>query len=121
MVGYGTQVHVMREVAAMAQEKMGVSVEVIDLRTLLPYDLETIVEVRQAMFQLLIHYLETIVQVRQAMFQLLIYELKTIIQVRQGAPVVERSKPLICDHCAPHRVGSSPGRGENVRVGRSSS
>lgn len=42
MVGYGTQVHVMREVAAMAQEKLGVSVEVIDLRTLLPYDLDTI-------------------------------------------------------------------------------
>lgn len=42
MVGYGTQVHVLREVAALAQEKLEVSCEVIDLRTILPYDLETI-------------------------------------------------------------------------------
>ena len=27
--------------------------------------------------------------------------------------VVDRSKSLICDHSAPHRMGSSPGRGEN--------
>jgi hypothetical protein len=38
-----------------------------------------------------------------------------------GAPVVEGSKPLVCDHSSPHRVGSSPGRGENFHVGRSSS
>ena len=45
MVGYGTQVHVLREVAAVAQEKLEVSCEVIDLRTILPYDLETITKV----------------------------------------------------------------------------
>lgn len=44
MVGYGTQIHVLREVAAMAQEKLSVSCEVIDLRTILPYDLETILK-----------------------------------------------------------------------------
>ncbi|XP_017541331.2 2-oxoisovalerate dehydrogenase subunit beta, mitochondrial isoform X2 [Pygocentrus nattereri] len=41
-VAWGTQVHVMREVATMAQEKLGVSCEVIDLRTILPWDVETI-------------------------------------------------------------------------------
>ena len=45
MVGYGTQVHVLREVATLAQEKLNVSCEVIDLRTILPYDLETITKV----------------------------------------------------------------------------
>ncbi|KAL3881819.1 hypothetical protein ACJMK2_028211 [Sinanodonta woodiana] len=42
LVGYGTQVHVLREVANMAQERLNVSCEVIDLRTILPYDFETI-------------------------------------------------------------------------------
>ncbi|RMC13320.1 hypothetical protein DUI87_10855 [Hirundo rustica rustica] len=42
MVAWGTQVHVIKEVAAMAQEKLGVSCEVIDLRTILPWDTETI-------------------------------------------------------------------------------
>lgn len=50
MVGYGTQIHVLREVATMAQEKLNVSCEVIDLRTLLPYDLETIITVRLVLF-----------------------------------------------------------------------
>ncbi|KAL7887159.1 hypothetical protein AOLI_G00048800 [Acnodon oligacanthus] len=42
LVAWGTQVHVMREVATMAQEKLGVSCEVIDLRTILPWDMETV-------------------------------------------------------------------------------
>lgn len=41
------QVHVIKEVAAMAQEKLGVSCEVIDLRTILPWDTETICKVRK--------------------------------------------------------------------------
>uniref|UniRef100_A0A8C8VNU1 2-oxoisovalerate dehydrogenase subunit beta, mitochondrial n=1 Tax=Pelusios castaneus TaxID=367368 RepID=A0A8C8VNU1_9SAUR len=42
LVAWGTQVHVIREVATMAQEKLGVSCEVIDLRTILPWDTETV-------------------------------------------------------------------------------
>ncbi|XP_009083076.1 PREDICTED: 2-oxoisovalerate dehydrogenase subunit beta, mitochondrial-like, partial [Acanthisitta chloris] len=42
MVAWGTQVHVIKEVASMAQEKLGVSCEVIDLRTILPWDTETV-------------------------------------------------------------------------------
>ncbi|XP_052811632.1 2-oxoisovalerate dehydrogenase subunit beta, mitochondrial-like [Mya arenaria] len=42
LLGYGTQVHVLIEVATMAKEQLGVSCEVIDLRTILPYDIETI-------------------------------------------------------------------------------
>ncbi|XP_067882796.1 2-oxoisovalerate dehydrogenase subunit beta, mitochondrial isoform X1 [Heterodontus francisci] len=42
LVAWGTQVHVMREVASMAQERLGVSCEVIDLKTILPWDIETI-------------------------------------------------------------------------------
>ncbi|XP_061529821.1 2-oxoisovalerate dehydrogenase subunit beta, mitochondrial isoform X2 [Phycodurus eques] len=42
LIAWGTQVHVMKEVAQMAQEKLGVSCEVIDLRTILPWDVETV-------------------------------------------------------------------------------
>ncbi|CAC5411647.1 BCKDHB [Mytilus coruscus] len=43
LIGYGTQIHVLREVANMAQEKFDVSCEVIDLRTILPWDEETVI------------------------------------------------------------------------------
>ena len=39
MVGYGTQVHVLKEVATLALEILNISCEVIDLRTILPYDI----------------------------------------------------------------------------------
>ncbi|MBN3271584.1 ODBB dehydrogenase, partial [Polyodon spathula] len=42
LVAWGTQVHVMREVANMAQEKLGVSCELIDLQTILPWDTDTV-------------------------------------------------------------------------------
>ncbi|XP_064411630.1 2-oxoisovalerate dehydrogenase subunit beta, mitochondrial isoform X2 [Latimeria chalumnae] len=42
LVAWGTQVHVMKEVASMAQEKLGVSCELIDLRTILPWDIDTV-------------------------------------------------------------------------------
>ncbi|CAG6015991.1 unnamed protein product [Menidia menidia] len=45
LVAWGTQIHVLREVANMAQEKLGVSCEVIDLRTILPWDVETVCKV----------------------------------------------------------------------------
>nr|XP_021149180.1 2-oxoisovalerate dehydrogenase subunit beta, mitochondrial isoform X1 [Columba livia] len=45
LVAWGTQVHVIKEVASMAQEKLGVSCEVIDLRTILPWDTETVCKV----------------------------------------------------------------------------
>lgn len=47
LVGWGTQVHVLLEVAKIAQEKLGVSCEVIDLRTILPWDSDTICKVGQ--------------------------------------------------------------------------
>ena len=45
LVGYGTQVHVLREVGEMVQDQLGVSCELIDLRTILPWDLETVAQV----------------------------------------------------------------------------
>ncbi|XP_030851221.1 2-oxoisovalerate dehydrogenase subunit beta, mitochondrial [Strongylocentrotus purpuratus] len=44
LVGWGTQIHVLREVAQMAQEKLGVSCELIDLVTILPWDKDTIIK-----------------------------------------------------------------------------
>lgn len=52
LVGWGTQVHVLLEVAKIAQEKLGVSCEVIDLRTILPWDSDTICKVGQGHWKL---------------------------------------------------------------------
>lgn len=46
MIGYGTQVHVLKEVAEMAASELGVSCEVIDLQTILPWDEDTVYKVR---------------------------------------------------------------------------
>lgn len=45
LIGWGTQVHVLLEVAEMALEKYGISCEVIDLVTILPWDKHTIANV----------------------------------------------------------------------------
>lgn len=45
IVAWGTQCHVAREVAKMAKDTMSVSCEVIDLRTIHPWDSETICNV----------------------------------------------------------------------------
>jgi len=42
LIGWGTQVHVLREVAQLAHEKLGISCEVIDLVSILPWDRNTI-------------------------------------------------------------------------------
>ncbi|KAK6628295.1 hypothetical protein RUM43_002107 [Polyplax serrata] len=42
LIGWGTQVHVLREVAEMAKEQLGVSCEVIDLMSILPWDEELV-------------------------------------------------------------------------------
>ncbi|GBP47681.1 2-oxoisovalerate dehydrogenase subunit beta, mitochondrial [Eumeta japonica] len=42
MIAWGTQVHVLLEVAEMASEKLGVHCEVIDLMSILPWDEETV-------------------------------------------------------------------------------
>jgi 2-oxoisovalerate dehydrogenase E1 component beta subunit len=44
LVGYGTQVHVLREVCGLARDELGVSCELIDLRTIIPWDVETVAE-----------------------------------------------------------------------------
>ena len=47
MVGWGTQFHVLREAAEMVKEKCGISCEIIDLRTILPWDEETVIKVQR--------------------------------------------------------------------------
>ena len=50
IVSWGTQVHVAKEVAQIAKEKLNVSCEVIDLRTIVPWDFETICNVGLYLF-----------------------------------------------------------------------
>lgn len=45
VVGWGTQIHVLRDVYKMAKDQLGVSCELIDLRTILPWDEDTVFKV----------------------------------------------------------------------------
>lgn len=45
LVAWGTQVHVISEVADLAKEKYGVNCEVIDLVSILPWDKDTVCNV----------------------------------------------------------------------------
>ncbi|XP_074657065.1 2-oxoisovalerate dehydrogenase subunit beta, mitochondrial-like [Tubulanus polymorphus] len=44
LLAWGTQVHVLREVANMAEEKLNITCEVIDLCTINPWDIDTIAQ-----------------------------------------------------------------------------
>ena len=44
-MGYGAQIQVLRKACAKAKEELDVSCELIDLRTLLPWDVDTVAEV----------------------------------------------------------------------------
>jgi 2-oxoisovalerate dehydrogenase E1 component beta subunit len=43
IISYGTQLRYARMAATMAQEREGISCEIIDLRTILPWDEETVI------------------------------------------------------------------------------
>ena len=45
LIGWGTQIQVLRDTAELAREKLGVSCEIIDLKTIVPWDDETVIEV----------------------------------------------------------------------------
>lgn len=45
LIGWGTQVHVLKEVAEMAKKELNVDCEVIDLVSILPWDKETVCKV----------------------------------------------------------------------------
>lgn len=45
LVGYGAQIQVLRAVCDMASKELGVSCELIDLRTIVPWDVDTVAKV----------------------------------------------------------------------------
>lgn len=45
LIGWGTQIHVLREVANMAKKELNIECEVIDLVSILPWDKDTVCEV----------------------------------------------------------------------------
>ena len=50
LVGWGTQLHVLREVCQLAKDQLNVSCELIDLVTILPWDKETVAQVSNCIF-----------------------------------------------------------------------
>lgn len=50
LIGWGTQVQVLKEVADMAKEKLKVDCEVIDLVSILPWDIETVCKVSKLQY-----------------------------------------------------------------------
>lgn len=55
LVGWGTQIHVLRDVCKLAKDQLGVNCELIDLRTILPWDEETVIKVVNSFGQYPIH------------------------------------------------------------------
>lgn len=45
VVGWGTQLYVLEKAIAQVEDKMPVSCELIDLRSILPWDRETVLQV----------------------------------------------------------------------------
>lgn len=43
LIGWGAQIHVLTQAAELAEKELGISVELIDLRTILPWDQETVI------------------------------------------------------------------------------
>ncbi|XP_015903426.1 2-oxoisovalerate dehydrogenase subunit beta, mitochondrial [Parasteatoda tepidariorum] len=43
VIGWGTQVHVLREVCQLAEDKLNISCELIDLTTIVPWDKKTVI------------------------------------------------------------------------------
>ncbi|CAD1477932.1 unnamed protein product [Heterotrigona itama] len=52
LVGWGTQVHVLLEVADLVEEELGVSCEVIDLVSILPWDTELVCKGRRSLLNI---------------------------------------------------------------------
>lgn len=45
LIGWGTQIHVLKEVATLAKQQLQLNCEVIDLLTIIPWDVETVCNV----------------------------------------------------------------------------
>ncbi|KAI6180295.1 Transket-pyr domain-containing protein [Aphelenchoides besseyi] len=56
LVSWGTQIHVLLEVAEIVEEKLGAKCEVVDLQTILPWDREKIIKSVQKTGRLLISH-----------------------------------------------------------------
>jgi len=45
LVGYGAQLQVLRKATAMAKNELGVDCEIVDLKTIVPWDVDTVAKV----------------------------------------------------------------------------
>lgn len=61
LIGWGTQIHVLLEVADLVQNELGALCEVVDLCSILPWDVETVCKVN-------ILYLSSYISVLHTLF-----------------------------------------------------
>lgn len=50
VIGYGAQIQPLRQACIVAKEQLGVSCELIDLRTIVPWDEDTVIKVSALFF-----------------------------------------------------------------------
>jgi pyruvate/2-oxoglutarate/acetoin dehydrogenase E1 component len=60
LIGWGTQVHILKEVADMVKEQLKVQCEVIDLVTINPWDMETVCNVSLNLWPSFVHEGKTV-------------------------------------------------------------
>ena len=51
IVGWGTQIHVLRDMCKLVKDELGVSCELIDLKTIIPWDEDTVIKVLSFAFR----------------------------------------------------------------------
>ena len=102
LVGYGTQIQVLRDVVVMAEEKLNITCELIDLRTLLPYDLDTVAKVGVYVWCVIMKVLETAcVSLRIAVSWCFLQEKKRIHHTAGSSCWFSQWLPLQADFVLP--------------------
>lgn len=73
LIGWGTQIHVLNEVADMAKTEFDIECEVIDLVSILPWDRETVCQVSYCPFFFRFQFFKTEMEINVKILFLLFF------------------------------------------------